>query len=188
MAGEIVAYTQFMTSRRQSENLGTTVTAAMANPVIGPVLVVGAAYFGVPPEYVAALAAAAAEAQQVKAEQNRQHSGDRDTFTFSAPDGYKLCATRVAAISIHPTKRNRPKAIISGSTKSIVAYVDHSSQEWNAGRSTVKLRFDMLAVKSEAFEKYAPRCLKEKVETLIPLCRGRDCVPAMNGSTWYNGQ
>jgi hypothetical protein len=187
-SGDIVAYTQFISSRRDPENLGDAVLAAMANPVIGPVLVVGSYYMGVPPEYVVSLAGAAASAQNEKANADRQvPRKGYHVYTLKPPQGYAMCAIRVGAISIHPTKRDRPKAVVSGSSNQVTVAVDHSTQSFGKGRSTVKLAFDVLAVKAESARTYEDKCLGKSTTTLIPLCRGSDCNPYVTRNSWLNG-
>jgi hypothetical protein len=185
---DIVAYTQFISSRRDPENLGDAVLGAMANPVIGPILVVGSYYMGVPPEYVAALAGAAASAQNEKATAEREvPRNGYHVYSLKPPQGYAMCAIRVGAISIHPRKKDRPKTVISGSNSQVTVAVDHSTQAFGKGRSTVKLAIDVLAVKIEAAKAYEDRCLGQANTTLVPLCRGSDCDPFMTRNSWLSG-
>ncbi len=187
--GEVLVYSQFLSSRHKPESLGDAAAAAVANPVIGPVLIIGAAYFGVPPGYVAAAGAAAAKAQQEKSEATRK--SPRKGYhvdTFVPPAGYDLCAIRVGALSIHPRFDKRPKVRIVGSRQGVVVESDHVTQDFGSGRSTVKLVLDFMAVKSDARDKYAEKCLAEKPVELIGLCRGAQCEPSMTRSTWLSGR
>lgn len=187
--GDILVYTQFISSRRESESLGDAALGAVANPVVGPILVIGAAYFGVAPQYVAAVAGAAAKAQQEKSEASRK-SPQKGVHldTLQPPVGYDICAIRVGAISIHPGETDRPKVTISGSRTSVAITTAHQEQAFGSGRSTVKLEVDILAVRSTAREAYASQCLPQATVALVSACRGSECVPKMTRTTWYNGK
>jgi len=187
--GDILVYTQFISSRQESESLGDAALGAVANPVVGPILVVGAAYFGVPPQYVAAVAGAAAKAQQEKSEASR-NSPQKGVHldTLQPPIGYDICAIRVGAISIHPGETDRPKVTILGSRSSVAVTTVHQKQAFGSGRSTVKLEVDILAVRSTAREAYASQCLSQATVTLVSACRGSECAPRMTRTTWYNGK
>jgi hypothetical protein len=186
---DFVVYSQIVSSRRNPESLGDAINGVMSNPVIGPVIVIGAAYLGVPPEAVASLGAAAASAQQEQMRKDRATPRRGYHIDYlKPPAGYSVCAARFGALSIHPESENRPKVSAAGSLDAVTMSVQHQSQSFGRGRSTVKVKVDMLAVKTDQLDKYKEQCRLTKAQTtLIPLCRGSECDAPMNGTAWRNG-
>ncbi len=188
-AADFVLYTQIVSSRRDPEDLGSAINDIMSNPIIGPAIVIGAAYLGLPAEAIVPLGSAAARAQQEKMQAERANPNKgHHIYTLKAPDGYSLCAARFGAISIHPRSDQRPKVTTTGSLGGVVMDIRHRTQAFGKGRSTVKVRVDLLAVKTDQLGKYTAQCrLTKSAQTLIPLCRGSDCDAPMNGSVWRGG-
>lgn len=186
---DITMFTTVVTARRNPESPMDAVASAMSSPILGPIIIVGAYYMGVPAESIAGLAAASAAAAAEKANQARQEPRKGyQIFTITPPEGHVMCAVRFGAISIHPTKKKRPKVWATGSQDGVKLHVDHATQQWLNGRSTVKTFVDVIAVKTEAQAKYADKCFPKAEQQIVSLCRGSDCTPQMNRTIWLNGQ
>lgn len=189
---DFVVYQRKIDSARSPDNLFTAVgggiSKVVTDPVIGPALIVAAAAYGVPPEVVGGIGgiAAGVSSEQSKAKRQVPRNGYH-SYSMGPPDGFAFCAVQLKAVSIHPTKRNRPKAALSVSKSGLTFTVDHSSQAFGQGRSRVKVDFAILAVKNDKLASYPEKCrFTEAATTVIGLCRGSDCAPLMQGQ-WYTG-
>ncbi|MDN4035754.1 hypothetical protein [Massilia sp. YIM B02443] len=187
-APESIVFTTVVSSRLNPESVLDEVNAAMSHPVIGPVIVLGAAYLGVPPDTVAALgaSAAAAGAERTSQEQQQPRRGYH-IYSIKAPEGYAMCAVRFGAISIHPRKKERPKVWATASSSGLTFHVDHQTQQWLRGRSTVKTYIDVLTVRNDARARYEAKCLPDTEQSVLPLCRGADCDAYMTRQNWLHG-
>jgi hypothetical protein len=188
---EVIVYSQIISSKRRPDNVVQELADAMSNPVIGPIIVIGAYFLGVPPEGIKAMGSAAAAAAAEKAKSSRE-SPKKGVFIdrLTPPAGYAMCAARLGLLSIHPRKKgdDRPRVNVSGSNSGVVITTAHQGQDWLDGTSKVKIKADLMAVKIEAMATYKDKCLGDRSVDLVSLCRGKECNPKMSGSAWLAGK
>lgn len=178
--GDALMYQRYLRSTRKMSDLDKAAAATFGDPVVGPVLVIGAAFLGVPPNVVATLAGASASALRDRAA--TQSKGQWDTYTYQPPEGYKFCAVKVYGDSIRPESKHRPKIFRAiGTEDSMTFTITHEKHV----SSAVKLRLEMLAIKESAWSKFSSECQFDKQQrVIIPLCHGGTCARFVTGAAW----
>jgi hypothetical protein len=184
---QLSGFASTLETARSAPTISTVLGDVVGNPIVGPVLVAAAAYFGVPPNVVAGIAGLAAAGQ---AQNSAQRHGRQDVYEIRPPSGYELCAVRLSAISVRPKRDKRPRVIVTASPESFRFEVNHQIQNIGEGGSKVKVRVDFATVLkgSTAATEQAGKCFPAaKTSTVIATCRGSECDRVMTGSTWFSG-